>query len=173
MIRKATYEDIPSLMEIFENARGIMRASGNMNQWNDGYPSEEIVRKDIDEGVCYVVCEPNKCVGRDFGTKGKERIIATMAFIPGPDPTYSEIHDGEWKDDCPYHVIHRIAVHEPGHGAARKLFDWGFTQARSIRIDTHKDNVIMHHILRKYGFQHCGVIFLANGDPREAYQLTL
>ena len=44
---------------------------------------------------------------------------------------------------------------------------------RSIRIDTHKDNVIMHHILRKYGFQHCGVIFLANGDPREAYQLTL
>ena len=173
MIRKATYEDIPSLMEIFENARGIMRASGNMNQWNEGYPSEEIVRKDIDEGVCYVVCEPNKCVGRDFGTKGKERIIATMAFIPGPDPTYAEIHDGEWADDCPYHVIHRIAVHEPGHGAARKLFDWGFTQARSIRIDTHKDNVIMHHILRKYGFKHCGVIFLANGDPREAYQLTL
>ena len=160
MIRKATYEDIPALMEIFENARGIMRASGNMNQWKDSYPSQETVRKDISEGVCMVLCE-------------EERIIATMAFIPGPDPTYAESHDGEWKDDCPYHVIHRIAVHEPGHGAARKLFDWGFTQARSIRIDTHKDNVIMHHILRKYGFQHCGVIFLANGDPREAYQLTL
>ncbi len=160
MIRKATYDDIPALMEIFENARGIMRASGNMNQWNDSYPSEETVRKDISEGVCIILCE-------------EERIIATMAFIPGPDPTYAEIHDGEWADDCPYHVIHRIAVHEPGHGAAKKLFDWGFTQARSIRIDTHKDNVIMHHILRKYGFQHCGVIFLANGDPREAYQLTL
>ena len=38
MIRKATYDDIPALMEIFENARGIMRASGNMNQWNDSYP---------------------------------------------------------------------------------------------------------------------------------------
>ena len=111
MIRKATYEDIPALMEIFENARGIMRASGNMNQWNDSYPSEETVRKDISEGVCMVRCE-------------EERIIATMAFIPGPDPTYAEIHDGEWADDCPYHVIHRIAVHEPGHGAARKLFDW-------------------------------------------------
>ena len=45
MIRKATYDDIPALMEIFENARGIMRASGNMNQWNDSYPSEETVER--------------------------------------------------------------------------------------------------------------------------------
>ena len=167
MIRQATYEDIPELMEIFRCAKQIMRASGNMNQWNDSYPSEEIIRQDIASGVCHVLCE-DTAPGCTDG-----RIIATMAFIPGPDPTYSVIYDGEWPDDSPYHVIHRIAVHEPGHGAARKLFDWGFTQARSIRIDTHKDNVIMHHILRKYGFKHCGVIFLANGDPREAYQLTL
>ena len=103
----------------------------------------------------------------------EERIIATMAFIPGPDPTYTELYEGEWLDDNPYHVIHRIAVREPGHDAARKLLDWGFTKTKTVRIDTHKDNVIMHHILRKYGFRHCGVIFLANGDPREAYQLTL
>ena len=160
MIRKATYEDIPALMEIFHNARGIMRASGNMNQWNDSYPSEKIVRKDIDDGVCMVLCHD-------------ENVIATMAFIPGPDPTYTEIYEGEWLDDNPYHVIHRIAVREPGHDAARKLLDWGFTKTKTVRIDTHKDNVIMHHILRKYGFRHCGVIFLANGDPREAYQLTL
>lgn len=156
MIRKATYEDIPALMEIFRQARGIMRASGNMNQWNDSYPSEDIIRQDIDCGACHVLCE-------------EEKIIATMAFIPGPDPTYSVIYDGEWPDNDPYYVIHRIAVLEPGHGAARKLLDWGFTKARSIRIDTHKENVIMHHILKKYGFRHCGIILLANGDPREAY----
>ena len=46
MIRKATYHDMPELMEVFSRAREIMRASGNMNQWNDGYPSEDIVRKD-------------------------------------------------------------------------------------------------------------------------------
>ena len=156
MIRKATYEDLPALMEIFRQARGIMRASGNMNQWNDSYPSEDIIRQDIDCGACHVLCE-------------EEKIIATMAFIPGPDPTYSVIYDGEWPDNDPYYVIHRIAVLEPGHGAARKLIDWGFTKARCIRIDTHKENVIMHHILKKYGFLHCGVILLANGDPREAY----
>ena len=72
--------------------------------------------------------------------------------------------------DVPYHVIHRIAAIEPGHKAAEALFNWAFTQSRCIRIDTHKDNVIMHHILTRYGFTHCGTIYLANGDPREAYQ---
>ena len=160
MIRKATYEDIPALMEIFRKAREIMRASGNMNQWNDSYPSEDIVRKDIENGVCMVMSR-------------NESIIGTMAFIPGPDPTYSVIYDGEWPDDGPYFVIHRIAVAEPGHDVARRFLDWGFTQTSCIRIDTHKDNVIMHHILRKYGFSRCGVILLANGDPREAYQKNL
>ena len=165
MVRKATYEDVPELMEVFGKAREIMRASGNMNQWSDGYPSEEIVRKDIDEGVCYVL--PAR------GKDGKERIIATMAFIPGPDPTYAKIHNGQWIDESPYYVIHRIAAAEPGHNAASKLLAWAFTQTECIRIDTHKDNVIMQHILTKQGFTHCGTIYLANRDPREAYQMSL
>ena len=160
MIRKATYDDVPVLMDVFRKARGIMRSSGNLHQWNDGYPSEEIVRKDIDDGHCVVLCEGGE-------------VLATMAFIPGPDPTYAEIYDGYWLSTAPYHVIHRIAVAEPGHNAAKALLDWGFGRARSIRIDTHKDNVIMHHVLSGYGFMRCGRIFLANGDPREAYQKDL
>jgi hypothetical protein len=162
MIRKASYEDIPELMELFAKARGIMRASGNMHQWNDGYPSEEVVRNDISDGVCHLLCDD--CDGS---------IIATMAFIPGPDPTYAVIYDGEWLDDSPYHVIHRIAVREPGHNAAGKLFEWAFKHTSSLRIDTHKDNVIMHHILKKHGFAHCGRILLMNGDPREAFQKNI
>ena len=159
MIRKATYDDIPALMDIFRKAKEIMRGCGNMHQWNDSYPSEEIVRKDIDEGYCYVLCDEG-------------RIIATMAFIPGPDPTYAYI-EGRWLDERPYHVIHRIAAAEPGHKAAERLLEWSLTQTDCIRIDTHKDNVIMHHILTKYGFSHCGRIFLANGDPREAYEIAI
>ncbi|MBO5814578.1 MAG: N-acetyltransferase [Bacteroidales bacterium] len=156
MIRKATYKDLPFLMEIFQKAKGIMRSSGNMHQWNDNYPSENIVRSDIDADNCIVLCK-------------EDRIIATMAFIPGPDPTYANI-EGKWLNDVPYHVIHRIAAIEPGHKAAETLFDWAFTQTECIRIDTHKDNVIMHHILNRYGFTHCGTIYLESGDPREAYQ---
>lgn len=168
-IRKATYDDIPALMEIFRKAREIMRSSGNMNQWSDTYPSEEVSRKDIDSGCCHVLCTD-------------EGILATMAFIPGPDPTYAEIFDGGWVDDSPYYVIHRIAVREPGHGAARQMLDWAFSYLKAkdeeagetvrtgIRIDTHRDNVIMHHILDRYGFVRCGTILLADGSPRDAYQ---
>lgn len=157
MIRQATIDDVPPLMEIFHKARGIMRDSGNTRQWNDNYPSEDIVRHDIDAGNCYVLCLGG-------------RIVATMAFIKGPDPTYFEIFHGSWLSDRPYYVIHRLAVSEPGHHAAQRLLDWGFERCDSIRIDTHEDNVIMHHVLLKYGFRHCGKIILANGDPREAYQ---
>ena len=98
MIRKATYDDMPELMGIFRNARAIMRASGNMHQWNDTYPSEDIVRKDISDGFCHVLCD--SC----------GRIMATMSFIPGPDPTYSVIYDGSWIDDSEYYEIGRAHV---------------------------------------------------------------
>ena len=160
-IRKATTDDIPALLRLFENAKAIMRASGNLHQWGVGYPSPEVVRGDIERGVCYVVT--NDATGE---------FEATMAFIEGPDPTYSYIENGAWLNDEPYHVIHRIAVAAPGKGYARRLLDWAFERAGTVRIDTHRDNVIMHHILRKYGFERCGVIYLTNGDARDAYQLS-
>lgn len=168
-IRRATYDDIPRLMEIFASARRIMRESGNINQWNDSYPSEQIVRNDINDDVCKVLCDNN------------HRIIATMAFIPGPDPTYKVIK-GKWLNDDPYYVIHRIATSESGHGTAGYLLKWAEdylagldneSESKSrtnLRIDTHRDNVIMHHIMKKTGFKYCGIIHLANGDPRDAFQ---
>lgn len=33
-------------MEICGEARGIMRADGNMTQWTGGYPSEDVIRAD-------------------------------------------------------------------------------------------------------------------------------
>lgn len=160
-IRKATYEDIPRLMEIFADARRTMRESGNMNQWPDSYPSEAIIRNDIDNGWCQVCCN-------DDGT-----IEGTFACIPGPDPTYNVIYDGEWPDEKPYYVIHRIAgAHRDrrkGESIAHICFRWTFGFTDVIRIDTHKDNRIMQHLLSRHGFTRCGVILLANGDPRDAF----
>ena len=183
-IRLATYEDLDALMDIFDGAKQIMRASGNLQQWNDGYPSREVVMRDIEAGHCYVMCEI--C---DAGQVGDaEHIIGTMALIPGPDPTYSYI-EGEWPGDEPYYVIHRIATAAPGRNVARTMFDWAFEHIgmttgslpssacqscggfSTIRIDTHRDNCIMKHILTKYGFKMCGVIYLADGAPRDAYYL--
>lgn len=162
-IRQATYSDIERLMAIFGNAKAIMRDSGNMCQWNGNYPSRETILKDIESGYCYVLSD-------------KEEIIGTMALIPGPDPTY-QIIEGQWNDNEPYYVIHRIAASAPGRNIAVMLLDMAFEHIAShghhvIRIDTHKDNCIMKHILAKYGFNLCGVIYLEDGSPRDAYQLT-
>ena len=180
-IRQATYEDLEALMEIFAAAKQIMRASGNMHQWNDGYPSREVVMRDIDRGHCYVMCEAagvdeSQAAGTECGGQA-ESIIGTMALIPGPDPTYSYI-EGEWPGDEPYYVIHRIATAAPGRNVAKRMYDWAFEHilengCNVLRIDTHRDNYIMKHILTKYGFTMCGVIYLADGAPRDAYYLKL
>ena len=57
-IRPAVKSDLEALMRIFENAKQIMRSSGNMLQWNDGYPSEAVVLKDICNGHCHVAASP-------------------------------------------------------------------------------------------------------------------
>ena len=161
-IRKATYDDVPALMRIFECAKGIMRASGNLKQWGDGYPSVDVVRRDIERGVCYVASADENGA-----------IEATMAFIPGPDSTYSYIEGGAWLNDEPYSVIHRIAVAAPGKGYARRMLDWAFERTDTVRIDTHRDNVAMRALLKKLGYIHCGRITLTSGAFREAYHKEL
>ena len=160
-------------MVIFDNAKAIMRDSGNTQQWNGNYPTVEVVRADIDTGNCFVLCDEDETTSKQGMD---EDIIGTMALIPGPDPTYGYI-EGQWLDDEPYYVIHRIATNAPGRNTAVKMLDWAFGHiaekgCRTIRIDTHKDNCIMKHILSRYGFSMCGVIYLADGAARDAYQMS-
>ena len=35
------------IMQVMDAAKGIMRQSGNMHQWGDGYPSEAVITADI------------------------------------------------------------------------------------------------------------------------------
>ncbi|MCQ2142975.1 MAG: GNAT family N-acetyltransferase [Bacteroidales bacterium] len=167
-IRKSTLEDLTRLMEIYREGREIMLSCGDVNQWKPGYPTEEIIRRDIELG--------QGCCIEDDGA-----LVGAFAFIPGEDPTYRHIEGGEWLDDkSPYATIHRLASTKTSHGVARACFDWCWARARSLsvgpqapvtlRIDTHEDNVIMRHCIAKAGFRYCGIIHLLSGDPRLAYQ---
>lgn len=44
--------------------------------------------------------------------------------------------------------------------------------AQNIRIDTHADNKTMQHLIEADGFTRCGIIYIADGTPRIAYQWT-
>jgi len=158
VIREARPTDMADIMLIMDAAKGIMRSSGNMLQWGDGYPSEIAIAADMEKNGGFVVDDEGKVVGY-------------FAFLPSPEPTYLKIYDGEWIDDTlPYHVVHRIASYPDVHGIFGSIMDFCFSHDSNIRIDTHRDNKIMQHNLLKHGFTYCGIIYLANGDERLAYQ---
>lgn len=158
-IRPATIADLPRILKIYEDARAFMRRTGNPNQWRDYHPAESILREDIPKGQLYV-----------YETDGQ--IAAVFAYIPGVDPTYLQIEDGQWLNNEPYGTIHRIAVVQQGQGLISQVFDWALQQCPNLRIDTHVDNGPMRRALEKYGFQYCGIIHLASGDARIAFHKT-
>lgn len=155
-IRAAHTNDLPNIMAVLAAAKDIMRSSGNAGQWVGGYPSEEVILNDIEKGHGFMVEE--------------ERTVGYFAFIPSPEPTYSYIEGGSWLNEEPYHVVHRIASYPEVHGVFKAIMDWCFSKDQNIRIDTHKDNLIMQHCISQYGFTYCGIIYLPSGAQRLAYQ---
>ena len=157
-VRAARYDDIPRILEILDAARIRMCQSGNPTQWQPGYPTAEMVSRDIDRNAGYII--------EDDGVE-----VAYFACLPSPDPTYDIIYEGNWLDDTlPYCVIHRIGGIPSASGIFESIMDYCFSRCSNIRIDTHRDNHVMLHLIQKRGFTYCGIIHLANGDERLAYQ---
>ena len=157
LIRKTTAADVESAAAIYDSARAFMKESGNPNQWNGAYPNANNILEDIESGGSYV-CE-------DGG-----EIVAVFYFCVGNDPTYDKIYGGAWKQDGEYAVIHRIAVKYHGRGIADFIYARCFDMHPNLRIDTHCDNTPMQRSLSKNGFEYCGIIYLASGDERLAFQ---
>lgn len=159
-IVKAVYDDIEMIVPIYDKARKFMADNGNPNQWINGYPSTEIITEDIINGNCFI-CK------NDEGN-----IVGAFTFIIGDDPTYEKIYSGQWLNDKPYGVIHRLASNGTTHGITKTCIEWCLKQIQNIRIDTHADNKIMQSLMLKYGFEYCGIIHTHNGTERLAYQIT-
>ena len=159
-IREAILTDLPAIMPVIDAAREMMHRSGNIHQWINGYPSEEVIKADIERHGGLVVTDD-------------ERVVAYFAFLPAPEPTYSTIYEGAWLNDEPYYVIHRLASWSDVHGVWDSVLKWAFERTHTLRVDTHRDNRIMQHNILKHGFTYCGIIYLLSGDERLAYQKTI
>ena len=156
-IRKTVIADLNTVMEIYEHARRYMKDNKNPNQWINGYPSIELIRNDISEQSSYV------CIQDD-------QIVGVFRFTLGTDPTYIKIYEGNWLNEEPYVVVHRIASVSHKRGVASCCLNWCLAKGRNLRIDTHRDNFIMQNLLKKNGFSECGIIYLEDGAERIAYQ---
>lgn len=158
-IRTTSLDDLAQLKRIFASARQFMASTGNPNQWAADYPSDSLLREDIESGSSHVVEEDGN-------------IVATFVVRSGNDPTYGHIYQGEWLNDEPYATIHRIASNGKAKGIFHLAVGYALQHCRNIRIDTHRDNTVMQHAILKEGFKYCGVIHCWNGSERLAYQLV-
>ena len=159
LVRKATQSDYNRIMEIYEIARSFMAETGNPHQWGDlGYPYPDLIKEDIEKQRLLVIIE-------------NETVEGVFFWSLGADPTYVEI-DGQWLNDKPYGVIHRIAGSGRVKGILKTAVEYGLQFSDSIKIDTHVDNTVMQSALEKLGFKYCGMVYLPHGVWMKAYQLS-
>ncbi|WP_300381673.1 GNAT family N-acetyltransferase [Clostridium sp.] len=164
--RKSTEKDLENIMNIINGAKEFLKGN-NIEQWQNGYPNEEVILGDIENGYSYVL-------------EDKESILGTAAISFDVEETYDEIYDGEWISLGKYGVIHRIAVDRnlkiKGIGTEiikrceEICLDKGI---RNIKIDTHEDNIAMQKLLKKNKFIYCGVIYLEGNIKRIALEKVI
>jgi hypothetical protein len=164
ILRKATISELPVIWEILREAIEQRKQDGS-EQWQNGYPNEQIVYDDIINSYAYVLTENNI-------------IVAYAAIILGEEPTYKDIK-GKWLTTGDYAVVHRVATSNraKGKGFATHVFklieDLCLEQqVYSIKVDTNFDNIPMLKILDKLNYMYCGEIFF-NGSPRKAFEKVL
>ncbi|MDO5707447.1 MAG: hypothetical protein Q4P31_02300 [Andreesenia angusta] len=160
-IEKANINDIDRLKKIYSDARKFMSSGGNAKQWKDNYPPEEVILNDINKNRLY------KCILDN-------RIVGVFALLfEDEEESYKDIYDGEWINDDPYYIIHRIASSRDTKGVGTFCIEWCVNEFNNIKIDTHDDNIPMQNLLKKLKFHKCGKIINAeDGTPRIAYQKT-
>lgn len=156
-ITRAALADLPEILPIYAKARSFMKETGNAEQWKAHYPSEEVLKADIETGCLYVV-------------RSQGMLCAAFAFIIGAESTYAEITQGQWLSDTEYGTLHRIASNGTAHGIFDGIVTFCARKMPHLRIDTHSDNKVMQHLIRKNGFRECGIIHVADGSPRIAFE---
>lgn len=166
MIRKAVSADIESIMAIVRDAQQALRELG-IDQWQDGYPSRDIILGDIADGVGFV------CVDGEGVVLGYAAIVLTGEVV------YKQLDDSAWHTGEDYVVVHRLCVKSGSYrkGIATALMCYAADYARQhsfmgFRIDTHRGNTRMLNMLAALGFKATGVIYY-EGSERVAYDLNL
>lgn len=152
---KPSLSDMNIIQSLIKDAQAYLKQNG-VDQWQDGFPSVEVLEEDIKLRTSFLFCK-NK--------------IPVAFFVVSFDreEEYHHSLEGSLKLEGEYATIHRTAVsaQERSGGISHFLFDFAMYYAyingfEIMRIDTHKDNRIMQHIISREGFDYVELITL---DP--------
>ena len=167
---RAELQDMADLMLIADEA-GAFLHSQNVDNWQSGFLSPGVFRKDITAGCCWLFTQEGEAAG-------------CISLYLKPEPDYAGI-DGAWLNPGEdYGTVHQVAVRDIFHGrglagemlqlAEDLTMGHGFS---SIRVDTNEDNRSMQRLLEHHGYTRCGFLRITGRgegeDIRVAYEKLL
>jgi GNAT superfamily N-acetyltransferase len=162
-LRRTVEKDIDRVMEIIKQAQEYFKKS-KIDQWQDNYPTIQTIKDDIAIGDSYVLLND-------------ETIVATAVISFNEEVTYRNIYNGKWLSNGEYTVIHRLAVdyNYKGLGISSEIIRnvermCVEKSVKSIKVDTHEQNLSMQRLLQKNDFTYCGIIYLKDNSKRVAFE---
>lgn len=131
IIRKASKQDLEQLLTVVKSCGQKLIEQG-IFQWNEEYPSKEILIEDIELQELWKLEDNNSIIGSIVLTEIED----------------AEYHNVKWLTKNEHNLyIHRLAVDPKfqGKGYAQKLMDFAESYAKengynSIRLDTFSQN---------------------------------
>lgn len=153
VIQKASKIDLNTLYSITKSCAKHLTEQG-IFQWNENYPSKEILLNDIKLRQIWKLVENGE-------------IIGIMALTEMEDPEYEPV---KWLTKNTKNLyVHRLAVHPnfQGKGFAQKLMDFAENFARknnynSVRLDTFSQNKRNQQFYEKQNYVKLESIYFPN-----------
>lgn len=152
--RLANIEDLPDVLRLFKHAVSDMCVRG-IQQWDEFYPTEQLLRGDIESRQMYVLV----CDG----------IIVSAAVINEKQDEGYETADWTYKEEK-VAVLHRVCVspvqQNRGFGKETVLFaekvmkDGGYT---AVRLDAFSQNASALKLYEGLGYTRAGEVMFRKG----------
>ena len=162
--RPAKSSEASQIWQILKDAIQRRKEDGS-NQWQDGYPNINVVKKDIERKIGFVFTR-------------NETIVGYTAVIINDEPDYLNI-EGKWLTNQDFVVYHRVAISEKylSKGLAKKMMlcieQYALSKKiYSLKADTNHDNIPMLKIFEKMNYTFCGTVYIRE-SPRKAYEKVL
>ncbi|MCT4542814.1 MAG: GNAT family N-acetyltransferase [Vallitalea sp.] len=161
MIRKATINDINSIMKVKIEAVNVMKQDNN-DQWDDEYPSKEMFINDINSNELYVYEIENEIAG-------------VMCITTKEDDEYKPVN---WSVTGKHFIVHRLAIADKfrKNGIAMKLLSYAETLGKEndiliIKLDTFSKNKRAQNLFVKMGYNYVSDIhFPRKKEPYHCYE---
>jgi ribosomal protein S18 acetylase RimI-like enzyme len=148
LIDKVGISELSEALKIYHSCVCQHKKSG-FNQWDESYPSKEVVERDILKGYL-------------FGAYAEGALVGLIAITKDEPKEYKKV---DWKERSSFLIIHRLCVNELflRKGIANKLMTFAEKLAKnqnylSIRLDTFSLNKGAVFFYEKIGYSKVGYV---------------